>query len=202
MSAAQATGTKILDATSELFAERGYSATTTRAIAERAGVNEVTIFRHFGNKAGVLRALGERFAATSSARFMSELPHPEDVRATLLSLARHEIAVSLENGGVALRLAFDAPTVPEIAQMMGEGPGGNVEALANYIAEQQAAGRVRHDIAPHVLAEAFATLTSSYVMYRMMMGFLAKPEDALTDTTIEQLFDIFWSGAEPKETDR
>jgi len=46
-----------------------------------------------------------------------------------------------------------------------------------------------------VLAEAFATLTSSFVMYRMIMGFLPTPEDALSDTTVEQLFDIFWSGA-------
>jgi AcrR family transcriptional regulator len=47
----------ILTAAAELFAERGYRGTTTRALAERAGVNEVTIFRRFKNKQGVLAAL-------------------------------------------------------------------------------------------------------------------------------------------------
>ncbi len=41
----------------ELFIEQGIPATTTRAIAERAEVNEVTLFRHFGNKNGLLLAI-------------------------------------------------------------------------------------------------------------------------------------------------
>lgn len=34
----------------ELFAEHGYEATSTAAIAERAGVSEMTLFRHFKAK--------------------------------------------------------------------------------------------------------------------------------------------------------
>jgi AcrR family transcriptional regulator len=41
----------------ELFIEQGIPATTTKAIAERAEVNEVTLFRHFGNKNGLLLAI-------------------------------------------------------------------------------------------------------------------------------------------------
>ena len=41
---------RILKAAAEIIAEKGYTRTTTRAIAEAAGVNEVTIFRHFGSK--------------------------------------------------------------------------------------------------------------------------------------------------------
>jgi len=40
----------ILDAAIILFAEKGFSATTTRQIAQAAGVNEVTLFRHFRSK--------------------------------------------------------------------------------------------------------------------------------------------------------
>ena len=47
---AQHTASKIKSAASELFAERGFHATTTRQIAACAGVNEVTLFRHFGSK--------------------------------------------------------------------------------------------------------------------------------------------------------
>lgn len=189
------TADKIVDAAAELFAERGYSGTTTKAIAGRAGVNEVTLFRRFGNKLGVLRALGERFAEVSSAHLLTEIPDPEDTRATLLAVARNEIRGSVENGGVALRLAFDAKSDPDVAALMGEGPGNNLAGMAAYMADRQRAGALRDDIEPEVLAEAFASLTSSYVMYRMVMGFLGKPEDVGSDRTIEQLFDIFWSGA-------
>ncbi len=195
MSAATDTAERIVTAAAELFAERGYAATTTKAIAEHAGVNEVTLFRIFGNKAGILRALGERFAERSAQRAMAERPDPNDARATLLALARNEIAESLENGGVALRLAFDAKSVPEVGALISEGPAGNLEALASYLAECQRAGQLRDDIDPRVLAEAFGALTSSYVMYRTIMGFLDKPTDVTTDSGVEQLFDVFWSGA-------
>lgn len=199
MTEARDTGERIVDAAAALFAERGYAGTTTRAIAERADVNEVTLFRRFGNKIGVLKALGSRFDEASSSRLLREIPDPEDTRATLLAVARNEIQASVENGGVALRLAFDARTNPEVAALIDQGPSGNLADLAAYMADRQRAGQLRDDIAPEVLAEAFATFTSSYVMYRMVMGFLGKPEDVTSDETIGQLFDVFWSGAQRKQ---
>lgn len=41
---------KIMDAAGRLFSEKGYSETTTLAIAAESGVNETTIFRNFGSK--------------------------------------------------------------------------------------------------------------------------------------------------------
>jgi AcrR family transcriptional regulator len=45
----------LLGAARELFAERGHRATTTRQIAERAGVSEELIFRYYGSKNGLLQ---------------------------------------------------------------------------------------------------------------------------------------------------
>jgi AcrR family transcriptional regulator len=41
---------KILNAATLLFEERGYAGTTTAAIAGKAGVAEITLFRHFKGK--------------------------------------------------------------------------------------------------------------------------------------------------------
>ncbi|AKK28439.1 TetR/AcrR family transcriptional regulator [Mycobacterium sp. EPa45] len=45
----------LLAAARELFARKDYRATTTREIAEAAGVTEYLMFRHFGSKAGLFR---------------------------------------------------------------------------------------------------------------------------------------------------
>jgi AcrR family transcriptional regulator len=50
---------KIIQAAIELFASQGVSETTTKQIAELAQVNEVTLFRKFGNKHGLLLAVIE-----------------------------------------------------------------------------------------------------------------------------------------------
>jgi AcrR family transcriptional regulator len=54
---------RLIQAALELFTAQGVIATTTRQIAERAEVNEVTLFRHFGNKHGLLLAVLEESAA-------------------------------------------------------------------------------------------------------------------------------------------
>jgi AcrR family transcriptional regulator len=46
---------RILEAAVRVFAEAGTRGATTRRIAEEAGVNEVTLFRHFGSKDRLLR---------------------------------------------------------------------------------------------------------------------------------------------------
>lgn len=45
----------LLASARELFADRGYSGTSTRDIAERAGVSEPMLFRHFGSKANLFQ---------------------------------------------------------------------------------------------------------------------------------------------------
>ncbi|MBW4639038.1 MAG: TetR/AcrR family transcriptional regulator [Gloeocapsa sp. UFS-A4-WI-NPMV-4B04] len=48
------TRTRILKAAQRLFASLGYDGTTTRELAQAAGVAEGTLFRHFANKKAIL----------------------------------------------------------------------------------------------------------------------------------------------------
>ena len=54
---------ELLDAAGQVFAESGYSATTTNAIAARAGVSPGTLYQYFPNKDAMADALAEKFAA-------------------------------------------------------------------------------------------------------------------------------------------
>ena len=48
------TRTRILQAAQRLFAAKGFEGTTTRYLAQIAGVAEGTLFRHFANKKAIL----------------------------------------------------------------------------------------------------------------------------------------------------
>jgi AcrR family transcriptional regulator len=163
-------GDAILRAAADLIGERGYKATTTRAIAERAGVNEVTIFRRFGSKQGVLAGLAEMWAGQMAGFAVGKLHDAADTRGTIEALARMEVKQALEFGAPALRLALDACSVPEVAAVTGGGPNANLDGLASYLASRQDAGDIRGDLDPHVMAEAFFALTSTYVMSRQVLG--------------------------------
>ena len=60
---------KILAAAVQVYAETGFRGATTRRIAAEAGVNEITLFRHFGSKLALLSeaigAAGRELAAAA-----------------------------------------------------------------------------------------------------------------------------------------
>ncbi|MFD2617845.1 TetR/AcrR family transcriptional regulator [Terrilactibacillus laevilacticus] len=56
----------ILESALELFCEKGFSATTTKEIANRSGVAEGLIFYHFKDKNTLLRQLTQRYSFVGS----------------------------------------------------------------------------------------------------------------------------------------
>jgi AcrR family transcriptional regulator len=65
---------RILQAAELVFSRDGFQGATTREIAREAGVNEVTIFRHFHTRKELLGATLERGCAACA-----NLIHPEDI---------------------------------------------------------------------------------------------------------------------------
>jgi len=195
MSAVENTEAKILAAAAALIAERGYAATTTRAIAERAGVNEVTLFRRFGNKLGVLEALAASWMPNMAGYALDDLPTLGDTLATLRELADREVTQSASAGPAATRLVLDARTTPELAALIGSGPSGNHASLAAYVSERQAAGDLRQDLSADVIAEAFFALTSGVIMSRQVMSGESEPPYGMTiHEAAGQLLEIFMAG--------
>jgi AcrR family transcriptional regulator len=83
---ARSTEDRLIDAAGRIFARDGLEAATTRDIARDAGLNEVTLFRHFGTKEGVLAAVVRRtFGPGERAERM---PDTGDLRADLSEFAR------------------------------------------------------------------------------------------------------------------
>lgn len=63
---------KILEAAVEMFAEKGYAATSTSEIAKKAGVAEGTIFRHYKTKKDLLLAIVTPTLFKSVAPFLAK----------------------------------------------------------------------------------------------------------------------------------
>jgi AcrR family transcriptional regulator len=69
----------LLEAAAKVFAELGMRGATTKRIAQEAGVNEVTLFRHFKSKDDLLQAALEAYARRSQARTLPDNPvHPRE----------------------------------------------------------------------------------------------------------------------------
>ena len=69
----------ILDATARILVERGYAATSTNAVAERAGVSVGSLYQYFPNKDALVAALHARHGAQMKAVIESALARAMDV---------------------------------------------------------------------------------------------------------------------------
>jgi TetR/AcrR family transcriptional regulator, repressor for neighboring sulfatase len=72
----------ILEAATDLFAERGPAATSIRDIAARSNVNHGLVFRHFGTKEQLVGAVLDNLGANLSAQLGTDAP-PEVLQRSL-----------------------------------------------------------------------------------------------------------------------
>jgi AcrR family transcriptional regulator len=89
-----ATRESILDVTARLYAEHGWRGTTTRGIAEAAGVNEVTIFRLFGSKESLLVEAIDHAAESEVAPSLPETPRALRRELTAWAMTHHALVAA------------------------------------------------------------------------------------------------------------
>lgn len=175
-----------------LFARIGYARASTRAIADEAGVNQVTLFRHFGNKKSLLLACVEQIQETGFASTF-EQHLTGDYTRDIPVMARIQMEDMARRYGAIRLLLTESSEVPEFAEMVRTTSGENAQRLADYFRRQIESGVVRSDLNPLELAYAFDAMFSSYVFFRTALG----TEDTTTappEPVIRSLAGIFVRG--------
>ena len=130
----------ILDAAAQLFVQRGFAATTTNAIAERAGVSIGTLYQYFADKAAIVIELESRhvsdaesfLAASLHALHAKGLPIERWARELVRLIARVNDAPHDRNGRIhpdTNRVVYELTVGAR-----GQDIGGVVEALARDVA--------------------------------------------------------------------
>ncbi|MGD8399078.1 MAG: TetR/AcrR family transcriptional regulator [Anaerolineae bacterium] len=185
------TGQQILEAAARLFAENGYARTTTRALAEAAGVNEVTLFRHFGSKGNLFAAVVETYAAPGlSAALAIEVTG--DLRRDLEAMGTQVLDLLLERGDAMRLMLCEAEHFPEVRQVLAQNPRHLRQMLAGYLQRQIDAGRVRP---LHVEAAAQA-FWGMFFAYSISVWLLDEPVEPELDAhaLVAAFVDVFVRG--------
>jgi AcrR family transcriptional regulator len=98
----------LLEAAERLVDRCGVDGVTTDAVAEAAGVGKGTVFRRFGNRAGLMAAVLDRSEASWQARVMSGPPPlgpGAPPRERLLAFGRSRLDINLRHGALIVAAA-------------------------------------------------------------------------------------------------
>jgi TetR/AcrR family transcriptional regulator, repressor of fatR-cypB operon len=87
----------ILQAALGLFVEFGFHGTAVPLVAERAGVGAGTIYRHFGNKEGLVNALYVKWKGEIARHVMQDFPSEQPAREQFRQVWRRMAEFALEH---------------------------------------------------------------------------------------------------------
>ncbi|MDL9936549.1 helix-turn-helix domain-containing protein [Gordonia sp. ABSL1-1] len=88
---------EILDAAAELFTRQGFTATSTRTIADAVGIRQASIYHYFATKDDILVALLDTTVAAPLDLARSLLADDRPARDRLLDLARSDVTQLAES---------------------------------------------------------------------------------------------------------
>lgn len=133
----------LLEAGTAVFAELGYDAATTRAVAERAGCSEGLIHRYFGGKNGLLIAILELRSRRVAVDFAASVSFQETVEAEISQFMQATLLAVWDDRDVMRVTLSRAIIDPEIGRQVGQlFHGLRVEFITDRLERHRAAGRI------------------------------------------------------------
>ncbi len=142
---ASGTSRRILNSATELFLRDGYANTNLEQVAAAAGVTKPTVYSHFGSKAGLLDAVTKAFAGKPLAGLLSSLEPSGHPRSDLLRFAETFLTTVFSEKALLWRRFAAAESLdhPEVGEaFFHSGPARVSQALADYLRNEQLAGRL------------------------------------------------------------
>lgn len=154
---------RILAATVQVYAESGFRGTTTRRVAQEAGVNEITLFRQFGTKEALVKAALSRSYEEPVPVVLGEpVDPPGELYAWAISTYHHWY-----NGRHLIsRVLGDLAEHPELAPDICEEPGCKHQMVSAYLGRMHQLGLATSEFIPDAAAGMLMGAIFSHAIWR------------------------------------
>ena len=177
---------QILRVAVSLFSNRGFRGTTTKEIAQAAGVSEAMVFRHFATKEELYAAILDHKACAGSGSFEPEVMAAEaiknrDDRGVFESLALGALNHHDDDPEFQRLLLYSALEKHKLAQMFFDNFVRKVyEFLGTYLRERQREGALL-EMDPAIVVRCFIGM----VMHHSLNNNLWDPKRGLLNISNE-----------------
>lgn len=185
---------RIVEAAVDLFSRKGFRGTTTREIAEAAGISEAMIFKHFATKQELYSAIIEAKSITEEllARTAKAAAAKDDA-GVLRALGLTMLEQTEKDPTLMRLLLFSALEGHELSDIFFESRVRRLhEFLSSYIATRVAEGRFRA-VDALVSARGFIGMVVHYLLIHELFG-VKRPPRASPEDVIETFVSIYLRG--------
>jgi len=186
------TQTKILRAAQRLFARRGYGGTTTRDLAQAAGVAEGTLFRHFDSKKAILVEVASQGWVELLTELLTELSAMASYKAIGQVMRRRMLNLSKNTD--MMRVCFmEAQFHPELREQIQTDVVAKMIDVAEAFFQTAMERGVYRQMNPRVVARIFLGMFMVAGFSQTTLGDEQMTPKAMQELA-EGLADIFLNG--------
>ncbi|MDH4123059.1 MAG: TetR/AcrR family transcriptional regulator [Thermoplasmata archaeon] len=189
---------KILDAALDVFGRRGYTGATTREIASKAKVNEVTLFRKFGSKKSLFLAVfEERFPLPIIRESIVRLP--TGTVDNLLYQNATTVLRTLRSNKQMLRVMFsDAWKMPDTRKIFSEAVAKRGMGMASEVFNGLMSAGAIKKMDPKIASRALVGMIQSYFLMNDLFD-VNRVSDEEEERMIRGFVSIFLDGVRIRE---
>lgn len=184
---------RILEVTFQLISEKGYLGTTTRVIARKAGVTELTLFRHFGSKEKLFEAVLNKYSFLPKLKellpSLLELPYKKS-----LYILGERYFETLKEKKSLIKIVFSEINLypDKIRDIHRNFIDESIKTLSTYFNYLQRKNIIRK-FPPHVASKAFlGMLFSSFLSEEIILGRDIKKKEL--KKILEEFICLFMKG--------
>ncbi len=191
----KSTKARLIEAALDLFAEKGVTETTTKAVAERAQVNEVTLFRKFGNKYRLLLAVIEDSAVFAKLvhALVEQAKSKDNVADFLLEYARESLRTLNKAPDLVRSIVGEAGNYPvENRMALGKGLDEANRYVAEYLEEAIALGGLSSNLTPEQIINLLNFASLGYFIIESSTEGYSFWEDR--EDFLDSLVELFLQG--------
>ncbi|MDQ3699083.1 MAG: TetR/AcrR family transcriptional regulator [Gemmatimonadota bacterium] len=158
---------KLLSAAACIYAEAGYRGATTRRIAQEAGVNEITLFRHFGSKDALLLEALHHCGRVPDLPPLPDIPENPARELTAWCVEHH--ATLYEKRSLIRTCMGEMAERPEMGKPATAGPCAAAAILRGYFVRLRERGIATGDFDPDTAAWMLLATIFADAMWRDVM---------------------------------
>lgn len=160
---------RLLEATFNLISEKGYLGATTREIAQRAGVNELTLFRHFGSKEKLFEEVLKKYTFLPKLKGLLPELRKMSYKESLWVLGERFIETLKDRKSLVRIMLSEINLYPDkIRNVYSSFIDEIISILAGYFRYLQGKKVIRH-LSPEMGARAFLGMIFSYFLSEEIM---------------------------------
>ena len=184
---------RILDAGLSLFSKKGFLGSTTKEIAKKAGVAELTLFRHFSSKERLFEETIKRHSFLPARKGLLPELKDLDYREALTLIAVRYLERLSARSGLIRNMHSEIHSYPaKVREIQHNFVAEMISTLASYFRGLQESGVLR-DFDPVITSRAFLGMFFSYFTSEEFMAD-RKHRFARKDEVIREFVGIFVSG--------